>query len=255
MREAGRRVRRAVGVLREAERLAEHVDRPRVRLLQERQAAQQRALAGARGADHAGRGAGGDLEVDLLQDLRRAEGFAEAFDGDGGGHATAYRCKPPLRHSAERGGDFDQPPIAEREQEQRLDEGVELGAEGADGQRQLRHGDDGQDRGVLQQADGEVDAGRQHQHRHFGQQDAAHDLPAREPHAFGRLDMAARHRLEAGAKHFAEIGAAVDRQRQQSRGQRVERQAGVGAAEIEQEQLHQERRAAEQFDVGEQRPR
>ncbi len=95
--------------------------------------------------------------------------------------------------------------------------------------------------------------GGQHQHRHFRHQNAAYDLRAAEADAFGRLDMAARHRLETGAENLAEIGRAVDREPEQTRRNRVERQAGVGAAEIEQEQLNEERRAAKHLDIGAER--
>ena len=55
------------------------------------------------------------------------------------------------------------------------------------------------------------------------------------------------------AENLAEIGRAVDREPEQTRRDRVERQAGVGAAEIEQEQLDEERRAAKHLDIGAER--
>ena len=65
-------------------------DRPAVRLLEPVAAAQERALAGARRADHEDELLRGDREVDPLQHLERAEALLKAAHvEDGGLHALS----------------------------------------------------------------------------------------------------------------------------------------------------------------------
>ena len=204
-------------------------------------------------ADHAGRFPRRHIEIDVMQNLGLPEALAQLANDDRGiAHAAANRNRE-RRASAEApepAADLDQPPIEQGEQKQRFDEGIKFRADGADRQRKFRHGDDRHDRGLLQQDHRHVHASRKHEHRHFRQQDAAHDLRAREADAFARLDMAGRHRFKPGAENLAEIGGAIDGKSEQAGGDRVERKADIGAAEIEQEELDQKRRAAKHLDIG-----
>src|SRR5260221_1465834 len=182
---------RAVGAEGEAKRLAIDRDEASGRLLEKGDAAQKRALAGSRGADDADDLAGRNLEIDAVQHLGLAEALGDAPQGYGahplvhGSGGEAEFRETPLEQPPEAAGEFDEAPIEQREQEQRLDETIIFRADAGDDEGQLGDGDDREYGGFLDQDDEHVDAGRQHQNRHLGYEDPANDLPARESQAFG----------------------------------------------------------------------
>ena len=64
-----------------------------------------------------------------------------------------------------------------------------------------------------------------------------------------RLDLSDRHGGEAAAKDLGEVGRRVEREADNAGRRRAQLEPDIRSAGIEQEQLHQERRAAQHFDV------
>ena len=64
------------------------------------------------------------------------------------------------------------------------------------------------------------------------------------------FDLALRRRLDAGADDLGRVGAEVDHHREERRGRFDQLHAGRRQAEEDEEQLHDERRVADQLDVG-----
>ena len=126
----------------------------------------------------------------------------------------------------------------------------DLRLEGQVGERDQRH-----DGGRLEQFDGVVAEGRQHDQQRLRQDDVAHALPAAEIERDAGLVLLAADRLDGAAHHFGRIGADIEAQRQHAGLQRRQRDAGKGQHEIGEEQLHEDRRAAEEFDIGGGQPR
>ena len=82
----------------------------------------------------------------------------------------------------------------------------------------------------------------------------AENLPGLQREALRRLDLAARGGSDAGAHDLGRVGAVVQHQRHAGRHDRRQADAQRRQAEEHQEQLHQQRRVAEQFHIGPQRP-
>ena len=121
----------------------------------------------------------------------------------------------------------------------------DLRLEGHVGERDQR--DDG---GRLQQLDGVVAEGRQHEQQRLRQDDVAHGLPAAEVERDAGFMLRAADRLDRAAHHLGAIGADIEAERQNARLQRRQRDAGEGQHEIGPEQLHEDRGAAEELDIG-----
>ncbi len=64
-----------------------------------------------------------------------------------------------------------------------------------------------------------------------------------------RLDLRLVHRLDAGADDLRRIGGKIDRHADQRRRIRPDAKAETRQAEIDDEQLHEERRVADDFDI------
>ena len=78
----------------------------------------------------------------------------------------------------------------------------------------------------------------------------AQHLPFGHGEADAGFDLALRHRLDAGADDLGRIGAEIDRHGEE-RGGRFGRASRRGRqAEEDEKQLHDERRVADQFDIG-----
>ena len=86
---------------------------------------------------------------------------------------------------------------------------------------------------------------------HGGQQHDMQDgLQARETQAVGGLELGALDRLDAGTHDLGGVGAHVDGQRDHRRDLGRELQPQAGEAEIDDEDLDQQRRVADRLDVG-----
>ena len=133
----------------------------------------------------------------------------------------------------------------------------DIGLEGAIGVRLDVVGDGGQLLGRDLRGHGR---GQHQQHELAGQRridlldgrqqdDVPVDLEARQGEAFGRLDLAARDGFEAGAHDLGGIGADIDRERGSRDGEGGELEAEAGEAEIDEEDLDQQRRIADRLDI------
>jgi len=78
----------------------------------------------------------------------------------------------------------------------------------------------------------------------------AQRLPARQGHAFGGLELALGNGVDACADDFAGVGRDVDDQRNGGGGKGAQLQAHGGQAEVDDEDLDQQRCVADQFDIG-----
>ena len=128
------------------------------------------------------------------------------------------------------------------------------------------HAEEGDQRGVLHHRD-ELVAGRRDDHpERLGQHHLAHLLAVGHAERVGGLALAAGHRLDAGPEDLGHVGAVVEAEREDAgrRGLQDQRlvealgQPGVlggevaadrGQRQVEQEHLHDQRRAAEERDV------
>ena len=79
--------------------------------------------------------------------------------------------------------------------------------------------------------------------------DMAQHLPLGHGEADAGLDMAFRHRLDAGADDLGRVGAEIDDHGEEGGGGFAELHAERGQAEEDEEQLHDEGRVADQFDI------
>ncbi len=96
----------------------------------------------------------------------------------------------------------------------------------ADDAEQVEHADDGDQAGVLEQADEGVDDARDDQLQRLRQDDQPHLLPVAEAERIGALVLALRDRLQAAADHFGHVGRGEQGDADQRAQQLVEGRAG-----------------------------
>jgi hypothetical protein len=120
-------------------------------------------------------------------------------------------------------------------------------------EHQLGHRDHRHQRGVLDQADQGI-AHRRHRHpQRLRQHHVAQGLAPAQPEAVGRPPLALA-TADGAAQALGQVGAGVQRQRQHPGRHRREFDADAGQAVVDDEQLHQQRRAAEHADIERRRP-
>src|SRR5476649_696550 len=123
------------------------------------------------------------------------------------------------------------------------------------GARQLDEADDGSDRRALDELDGEAHRRRDRDSRRLGQDDVPELLGITERQAFRGLPLRPRDRQNRAAPDLAQEGTRIEGEGEQNRGPR--RHLDVeehGKAVIDDEELHQHRRALEQLDVADREP-
>ena len=103
-------------------------------------------------------------------------------------------------------------------------------------------------RGILQHHDHDVAVGRQHDAHRLRQHHAAHGQPPAHADRLRRLDLALVDRLDAGAEIFGLIGRIGDAEPEDRGLQRGQRDAEIGHHEVEVEQQHDDRDAADHVD-------
>ncbi len=79
--------------------------------------------------------------------------------------------------------------------------------------------------------------------------DEADDLAVGEAERLAGLDLPRGHRFDAGADDLGDIGAEMDRQRDDGRDVARQPQADEGQGEIDEEELDEERRVADELDI------
>ena len=101
----------------------------------------------------------------------------------------------------------------------------------------------------FKQADGEIGERRQHHADRLRQHDDPESHQLRHADRERRLGLAAGDRLDAGAEHLAEHGAAVEPEADHRSRDWREADAQRGEAEVDDEELRQHRHGAEQLDI------
>ena len=114
---------------------------------------------------------------------------------------------------------------------------------------QFRHGDGGGKRGVLDQRDEGVGQRRHGDAAGLRQDGAAHRLRPGHADRIGGFPLALGHRGDDGADDLGGIGADIEREADQRRRKGIEHDADARQAVEDQEQLHQQRRAADDPDI------
>ena len=90
---------------------------------------------------------------------------------------------------------------------------------------------------------------RQQQGEHLRHDHVADGLRPAEAEGAGGIDLAGRDAGEAGAENLGEIGAAIEPEAADADGESIQGDADMRAASIDQEKLHQQRRAAKKLDI------
>ena len=93
-------------------------------------------------------------------------------------------------------------------------------------------------------------SGGRHDAHRLRQHDLTHPLPARQAGRERRLDLAGRHRTDAGCDDLADEAGGEVGQRDDAGGEGIELDPEFRQDEEDQENLHQERRPADQVDPG-----
>ena len=115
---------------------------------------------------------------------------------------------------------------------------------------EVLQGDQGDERGVLEEGD-ELAAHRgKHPGDRLRQHDASHDLPGRHAEREARMPLSARDGENAGAVYLGEIRARVEAERDGTGDEGGDPDAGQdGEREVNPDELGEQRRAAEDVDV------
>ena len=116
--------------------------------------------------------------------------------------------------------------------------------------RQFLGGNGGDDRRAEHQQHELAGERRIHSAQRGEDNDVAKDLQSRETQRVTRLDLAARHRFDSGADDLGRVAREVEAHPEQCRGDRLEADTDRRQREVDDEQLHQERRIADELDVG-----
>ncbi len=147
--------------------------------------------------------------------------------------------------------------------QERLERAVVAGVDDPRGAGQIDDGDDARHRRALQHEDHLVAVGRQCPAKRVGQNDAGEGLPAGHAEGVGRLNLPLWHVEHGPAHDFGGVGPGVQGERQQGAepgfgkqipGDAVFQPLPLGGAVVDDEELHQERGAAKEVDVGPDRP-
>ena len=227
--------------------------------LEEVHASEKRALARSARPDQADDLRALDRKIDAAQHLMRAEALADPGELDHrraharrlmrekGGHAR-FEPRAQARHR------FDQEPVEDRHGEDGVERGERLRRHRLHLIHELGHGDDRQHHRLLRQDDQHVDDRGNGGDQRPGQRDPHQRVERRHADAHRRFDLAGRHGGEAGAKDLGEIGRRVEAEADDAGGRGAQSQADRRAAGVEEEELHQERRASEDLDERPERP-
>ena len=128
----------------------------------------------------------------------------------------------------------------------------EIGREDLSLFRQLQHGEDRDERRVLEQRDEVVGHGRERQPQRLRSSDEPEHLAFAQAERSARFELTDGHRLERRSINLALVGGVVERQPEQ-RGGKGRQLDGGGDAVIEDEELQQERRPAHQLHVADEK--
>ncbi len=158
-----------------------------------------------------------------------------------GRQATFHRASQPRQRPAD--NEIDQADDGVDQQRPVGDVGQQRS-----GARQFGETDDRRQRRALDQLDQESDGRRQRDLQRLRQDDVTHPRPVVEAERPRGLGLAARDRLDRAAPDFAEEGAGVQHEGNRHRDPRTDRDVEQPDAIIDDEQLQQQRRAAEDLD-------
>ncbi len=128
-------------------------------------------------------------------------------------------------------------------------EDVGAGRHALTGHEQLGHRDVGRQRGVLDHADERVGQGGHGGAQGLRQHDAAHDLPPAHAYAVTGFQLALRHAFQRAAHGLGAVGTLIEGKGDDRGGKGVQHDAHAGQAVKDDEQLHQQRCAADDPDV------
>ena len=128
-------------------------------------------------------------------------------------------------------------------------EDVGAGGDALASHEQLRYCDIGRKRGVLDHADERVGEGGHCGAQGLRQHDAAHDLPPAHAHAVTSFQLALRHAFQCAAHGLGTVGTLVEGKGNDRSRESVQHDAHAGQTIKDDEQLHQQRRAADDPDV------
>ena len=208
-------------------------------MLEQVQAAQERALAGARGADDRHHLALADLGGDVLEDAQIAVALREMLDLD---HARAASRPPALRI----GGPLD---VLQRQHEHPGDQEVEHGhqdqreerVEGAAADdvarlRQVLHRDVAHDRGHLDERDELAPVDRQDPLHGLRQHDVEEGADPAEAHRDAGLGLAPVYPLDAGPEDLGGIRREIQREGDDRDHERIDVHRGEDDVEDEHQQ-------------------
>ena len=116
-------------------------------------------------------------------------------------------------------------------------------------EHQVAHGDHRDQRGILEDRHEEVAERRDDDADRLWQDDPPHQQPARHSHRCAGLPLAFRDRLDAGSEHLGHIGGVVQRESHRAGHEWRQHDAGIGQHVVDEEELQQQRRAANELDV------